>query len=132
MLFRSSASFAAASEGGNLRGTVLFVEHGGAVFQIAGYAPEAAWASNQAAVEGAMRSFAQLTDPAALNVQPQRIDIITPGSGATIAGLLRQRPSPLSAEQLALINQVEPNTPLEAGRPVKWIVGPAFPTTNTN
>jgi predicted Zn-dependent protease len=121
------APFAAATEQGNLRGTIAFVEHGGGVIQIAGYAPEAAWANNQAAVEGALRTFAPLTDPAALNVQPQKVDIITPSSGTTIADLLRQRPSPLSADRLALINQVDANTPLPAGHPVKWVTGPALP-----
>ena len=127
-----SAAFAAATEQGTLRGTILFVEHNGAVFQIAGYAPEQAWAGNQAAVEGALRTFGPLTDPAALNVQPQKVDVFTPGSRTTIADLLRQRPSPLSADQLALLNQVEPNTQLEAGHTVKWVTGPALPTTNTN
>ncbi len=123
-----AAGFGAATEQGNLRGTIVFIEHAGAVFQIAGYAPEQAWAANQAAVENAMKSFSQLTDPAALNVQPQKIDIVTPSSSTTIADLLRQRPSPLSADQLALINQVEANTPLDAGHPVKWVTGPALPT----
>ncbi len=127
-----SASFAAATDNGTVRGTVVFVEHAGAIFQIVGYAPEAAWANNQAAVEGSMRTFSTLTDPAALNVQPQKISIITPGSSTTIADLLRQRTSPLTAEQLALLNQVESNTPLAAGHPVKWVVGPVLPTTNTN
>lgn len=127
-----SASFVATTEQGNLRGTVVFVEHGSAVFQIAGYAPEQAWAANQAAVEGAMRSFQQLTDPAALNAQPQKVDVVVASSNTTIAGLLRSHPSPLSADQLALINQVEANTPLQAGRPVKWVTGSALPSTNTN
>ena len=127
-----SAGFSAATDQGTLRGTVVFVEHGNTVFQIAGYAPEAAWAANQSVVEGAMRSFQALTDPAALNVQPQHVDVFTTSSRTTIADLLRSRPSPLSADALALINQVEANTPLEAGRVVKWVTGPALPSTNTN
>lgn len=126
-----SASFAATTEQGVLRGTVIFVEHNGSVFQVAGYAPEASWAANRASVEGGLRSFQPLTDPAALNVQPQRVDIVTPTVRTSIADLLRSRPSPLSADALALLNQVEPNTPLEAGRAIKWIVGPSSPT-NTN
>ncbi len=122
-----SAVFSAATSNGTVRGTVAFVEHHGRVFEVAGYASEARWAANQAMVEGAMRSFQALTDPAALNVQPQRVDIVTPSSRTTIAELLRQRPSPLSADALALINQVEATTPLEAARPMKWVVGAALP-----
>lgn len=119
----ASASFGAATEGGTLRGTVVFVEHGRAVFGLIGYAPEARWSTHQAAVERALRSFQPLTDATALNVQPHRLDIITLDRRTTIAVLARQRPSPASAETLALINQVEVETPLEAGRLIKWVVG---------
>ncbi len=85
------------------------------------------------AVEGSLRSFQPLTDPAALNLQPQHIDIVVPTSATTIADLLRTRPSPLSADALALVNQVEANTrPLPAGKTVKWVVRQPLPTTTTN
>jgi len=45
----------------------------------------------------------------------------------TIEELARQRPSPVPAATLALVNQVEPQTPLESGRLVKWIVGQPLP-----
>src|SRR5205809_4720305 len=38
-----SAAFAAAAETGTLRGTALFVEHGGAVYRLLGYATEVRW-----------------------------------------------------------------------------------------
>src|SRR5207247_1910217 len=41
--------------------------------------------------------------------------------------MARQRPSPVPAATLALVNQVEPQTPLEPGRLVKWIVGQPLP-----
>jgi predicted Zn-dependent protease len=123
----ASASFGAATEGGTLRGTVVFVEHGGAVFGLIGYAAEARWSTHQAVVERALRSFQPLTDVAALNVQPHRLDVITLQRRTTIEVLARQRPSPVSVETLALINQVEIQTPLEAGRPIKWVVGQAPP-----
>jgi len=119
------AAFAAQTESGVLRGTAMFIEHGGKVFSVIGYAPDASWSANQAAVEGALRSFAPLTDASALNVQPQRMDVITTSQSTTIADLLRQRPSPLSADLLALVNQTEPNTALRPGL-VKWVVGARF------
>src|SRR5204863_9197522 len=45
----------------------------------------------------------------------------------TFEEMARTRASPVSAATLALVNQVEPQTPLEPGRLVKWIVGPALP-----
>jgi predicted Zn-dependent protease len=118
-----SAAFAAATESGPVRGTVLFVEYGGAVYRLAGYAADARWPGYQAAAERALRSFAPLTDPAALDVQPQRLAIVAVERRTTIAELARARPSPLAPAALALLNQVEPDTPLEPGRLVKWVVG---------
>ena len=81
----------------------------------------------QVTVERALQSFARLTDPAALAVQPQRVDIVRIDRRTTIEELARQRPSPVPAATLALVNQVEPQTPLESGRLVKWIVGQPLP-----
>ena len=122
-----SAAFAAATENGTLRGTALFVEHGGGVYRLVGYATEARWPTVQAAAERALQSFARLTDPAVLGVEPQRVDIVTLDQRTTIEEMARRRPSPVSAATLALVNQVEPQTPLEPGRLVKWIVGQALP-----
>ncbi len=122
-----SAPFSAATENGTVRGMVLFVEHRGGVFGLVGYAPEARWANHQAVVERALRSFQTLTDAAALNVQPHHMDIIKVERRTTIAELATQRNSPASAATLALINQVDLQTPLEAGQLVKWIVGQPLP-----
>ncbi|HEV8380279.1 MAG TPA: M48 family metalloprotease, partial [Gemmatimonadales bacterium] len=122
-----SAPFAAATESGTLRGTVLFVEYGGAVYRIVGYAPEARWPSYQGVAEGAERSFQRLTDPVALNVQPQHMSIVTLARATTIAQLARERASPAAASTLALINQVEVDTPFASGRLVKWVIGLAPP-----
>src|SRR5438552_160436 len=122
-----SAAFAAAAETGTLRGTALFVEHGGAVYRLPGYAPGGRWPVVQPVAERALQSFARLTDPAALVVEPQRVDIVRLDRRTTIEEMARTRASPVSAATLALVNQVEPQTPLEPGRLVKWIVGPALP-----
>jgi predicted Zn-dependent protease len=119
-----SAPFATATEGGTLRGTVVFAELGGGVYRLLGYAPESRWPTYQGTAERALRSFERLTDPAALNAQPQRVDIVTLDRRTTIAELVQRQASPLSVATLALINQVEAQTPLEQGRLVKWVVGP--------
>ena len=122
-----STPFTAATENGTLRGTVLFVEYGGAVYGIIGYAPEARWSAYQGAAERALQSFQRLTDPAALSVQPQHVDIVTLSRSTTIAQLAQERVSPVAAATLALINQVELQTPIASGRLVKWVVGAALP-----
>jgi predicted Zn-dependent protease len=117
-----STPFAAATEGGTLRGTALFVEYGGAVYGIVGYAPEARWSTYQAAAERAQRSFQRLTDPAALSVQPHHVDIVTLARSTTIGQMATERSSPIGAAKLALINQVELQTPFASGRLVKWVI----------
>ena len=125
-----SAPFGATTQNGTLRGMVLFVEHGGAVYGLVGYAPDARWSTYQAVIERALRSFQPLTDRTALNVQPQRLDIVTLDRRTTIATLARQLPSPASAATLALLNRVELQTPLESGRLIKWVVGQPLPYTD--
>ncbi len=122
-----SAAFAAVTENGTLRGTALFVEHGGAVYRLVGYAAEARWPAVQTVAERALQSFARLTDPAVLALEPQRVDIVRVDQRTTIEAMARRRPSPVSAATLALVNQVEPQTALEPGRLVKWIVGQPLP-----
>lgn len=126
-LAASGAPFAAATQSGTVRGTVLFVEYGRGVYRMLAYSPEARWSANSATADRALRSFQPLTDPAMLNVQPQQIDILTLDRRTTIAELAQQRPSPVPAATLALLNQVEVQTPLEPGRLVKWVVGQPLP-----
>jgi predicted Zn-dependent protease len=122
-----STRFAAATSSGNLGGTALFVEYGNAVYRIVAYAPEAGWAGYQATAESAQQSFRALTDPAALNAQPQHVTVLPLAQRTTIAALLGQRASPVPGATLALINQVDLQTPLEAGRLVKWVEGASLP-----
>ncbi|HKA60417.1 MAG TPA: M48 family metalloprotease [Gemmatimonadales bacterium] len=122
-----AAPFAAATEQGTLRGNAVFVEYGSHVYRLLAYGPETSWANNQGVAQRALTSFAPLTDPAMLNVQPQQLDVFTLDRRTTIAELARQRPSPAPVATLALINQVEENTTLEPARVVKWVVGPQLP-----
>lgn len=124
-LTTASAAFSATTSEGDLQGRALFVEYDGSVFALIGYAPAGRWSSHEGVVRGTLNSFRPLTDPTALNVQPQRLEIMKIAGRTTIETLAGQRPSPVSAATLALINQVDPDTRLEAGLLVKWVVGPA-------
>lgn len=126
-LTTSEAAFAATTESGTVRGSVLFVEYGTTVYRLLGYGTEAGWSGYQAVVQRTLRSFGRLSDPAILNVQPQRVDVITVDRRTTIGQLAQQRPSPVPVATLALINQIDATTPLEPGRIVKWVVGQPLP-----
>lgn len=117
--------FRAQSEQGNIAGTALFVEHGNAVFQVLGYAPEQRWDARQGAVDAAMQSFRPLTDPAAINVMPMRLDIVRAERGNSIESLARESGSAVPPQKLALLNQMEPGAPLQSGQLVKLVTGRA-------
>jgi predicted Zn-dependent protease len=119
----ASVGFAALVQSDTLRGRVMFVEHGGLVLQLIAYGPAAGWAANQAAAERALGTFAVLTDRAALEVQPRKVQIVRVERAMTIAQMRAGRGSPLSAEELAVLNQVRVDEVLGVGRGVKWVVG---------
>jgi hypothetical protein len=52
------------------------------------------------------------------------VDIVTVSRATTIEQLARERLSPVDPATLALINQVELQTPFASGRLVKWVIGP--------
>jgi len=122
-----SAAFAAATESGQLRGLATFVEHGGRVFQLLALAPAARWATHAAAAERTVRSFAVLTERAALDVQPWRIVVVNADGAATLEELARRRPAPVPVATLARINQTQPDAPLAPGTVVKWVTGSPLP-----
>ncbi len=126
-LATASTSFAAVAEGDTLRGAVTFVEHGGMVFQLIGYAPSAAWAARQTAIAATLRSFAPVTDRALLDVKPQVLGVFVLDRQASIEQLKASRPSPLTAAQLGILNQIPVEEQILRGRLVKWVTGPAAP-----
>ncbi len=126
-LTAAQAPFAATTQNGTLQGQAVFIQYGNDVYQLLAYGPDASWSANQAVAQRALSSFGPLNDPAILGLQPQHVTLITLDRRATIAELARQRPAPVSLATLALINQVDANTPLEPGRIVKWVVGQPLP-----
>ena len=128
-LTAAQAPFAASTQNGTLQGQAVFIQYGNNVFQLLAYGPQQSWSANQSVAQRSIASFGQLTDPAMLNLQPQHVTLITLDRRTTIAELAQQRPAPVSVATLALINQVEPNTPLEPGHIVKWVIGQPMPAT---
>jgi predicted Zn-dependent protease len=123
----ASLSFSAATEQGTLRGMAVFIEFGGLVFQLLGYAPAERWGTYQSAVQSSFWSFDRLTDRAALNVQPLRLDIVTLDRTMTLSQFNQRYPSQAPIEQIALINGVDVTTSLPHGTQVKRVVGGPLP-----
>lgn len=99
-------SFQAQTEQGVLQGLVMFVSHGGQVYQLLGYTPANAYASYDQAFQQAFRSFAPVTDPQLLNVQPNRVSIVRTTETMTLTQFNQRYPSAIDLNELAVLNQL--------------------------
>lgn len=118
-----SGAFTAATEQGNLVGQAAFVEYDGRIYQLIGYSTEAQWSAHSAGVRTSLFSFDELTNRQALSVEPMRLLIERAGQRMTLREFQQRYPSPISIEELALINQVETDAVLQRGQLVKRVTG---------
>jgi predicted Zn-dependent protease len=124
----SFVEFDLQTQDGTLRGTVMYVEQGGNVYEIVAYGTTAGWSSHQSVAESAMRSFANLTNSRYLDVEPHRIRIVRLPRAMSFDEFVRQYPPSVSVDDVRLANQVHPGDNLAAGRLVKQISGGRVPT----
>ncbi len=116
-------AFEVATQEGALQGIVAHIAHGDATYQLLGYSSAARYGAYGNVFEGVIGSFGPVTDPAILNVQPQRIDIVTLPQSMTLGEFARRYASGVPIADLALINQVAgPESTLPAGTLVKRVV----------
>ncbi|HET8540459.1 MAG TPA: M48 family metallopeptidase [Anaeromyxobacter sp.] len=123
----AAAAFEAQTEQGALRGIVSFVPHGGATYQLVGFTPAQKLDAYAAAFQRSFATFGPLTDPAALAVQPARIELVKVPRDMTAAEFQAQFPSSVPPEVVALANGLADGEKLEAGRTAKRIVGGELP-----
>lgn len=120
------STFRVQTQQGVLQGIVGFVSHEGRVYQLLGYAPLNAYPAYDGVFQQSIASFSPLTDPAILNTQPNRIDIVRTTETMTLSEFNRRYPSVASVdvEELAILNQVTgPEAVVPAGSLVKRVVG---------
>ena len=121
------ASFSADGDGGGLRGTVLFVEYGGMVFRLLGYATASQWRAQQSAVRASVESFRPVSDPGVLGVEPARIEIVRLPSRMTLQQFVDRYPSTVSDEQIAMINRRTLSESIAGGSLLKRVRGGRLP-----
>lgn len=117
------APFEVATQEGELRGEVGFLDYGGNVYRILGYSSAADWSRWASSVQGTISSFAPVDDPRVLNVQPQRLDIVTLSQAMSLDSFVQQNPQPVDVDVLARINRTSPGAVLSAGTRIKTVVG---------
>jgi predicted Zn-dependent protease len=115
--------FTAAAEEGTIAGLASFIAHEGHVYMLLEFTPAAKMATYGATFTQVPATFAPLTDPAALAVQPAVLKVQSAPRAMTLAQLYQERPASVPVETIALINQLQPATALTAGQPVKWVTG---------
>ncbi len=119
----ASAKFQAQTDQGVLQGKAAFVEHKGHVYQLLGYTTEQLWGKYQQIIVSSLGSFRHLTDSKILQVQPQRLKILTVKTESTLGVLAKQAGSSASLETLAIINQTQTDAVFKAGDRVKMVIG---------
>jgi predicted Zn-dependent protease len=110
-----------------LQGIAVFISYDGKVYQILGYTPSATWPAYKPALESSARSFARLTDPKILAVQPMRLQVVTLDRDMTLEEFNTRYSSPVPMSTLAIINRAEKGAVLAAGVRVKRITGEKVP-----
>jgi predicted Zn-dependent protease len=123
----AGGAFSVQTEQGVLQGEVQFIQHRQLTFQFLGFAPTARWSAYQGAVRSALRSFRPLTDQRLLAVQPWRMDIVRVDRSQTPAEFVVRYPGPVSADDIALLNQVDAGGRFMNRNLVKRIVGQPLP-----
>jgi predicted Zn-dependent protease len=116
-----------ASEQGNIQGRVTFVEHNGRVFRLMGIAPQQRFQGHAKVIGAALTSFARETDPQILGVKAWRIDLVKPERSLSIEEFAKAYPGPVPAQELAILNQIEPGERYAAGVTAKRVVGQELP-----
>jgi predicted Zn-dependent protease len=110
-----------------LRGAAVFVAHENRVFRLLSYAADATWGTYDGAATRAIQSFRPLTDRAALNVQPWRVDIVTLDRTMTPQEFVQRFGGPVDAARIALLNQVNEGGRLMSRNLAKRVVGDPLP-----
>jgi predicted Zn-dependent protease len=119
--------FQAETEEGQLGGLVSFFSHGGTTLGLLAYSAAANVPAYAPAFQASLASFRPLTDPAALAVQPARVELVRVPRDMTVAEFHAEFPSTAPVETVALVNGVTKDGRLQAGRTAKRIVGGVLP-----
>jgi predicted Zn-dependent protease len=110
-----------AQQGQTIRLLAYMIEYGGNVYRFQGLTTAGQYGTYSSVFERTMTGFARLTDPGILNVQPTRLAIRPAPRTASFRTFIdeKARPEDMSAEDLAIINQVQLDETVQQGRPLK-------------
>lgn len=120
----ATSYFQAQTEQGTVQGIVSFIAFGGTTYGLLGYSPSAKFGSYDNVFQQSIKSFSELRDASALNVQPAKVELVTLPSAMTLTQFNQRYPSTISMTELAIINEVAgPDATLPAGQIAKRVTG---------
>ena len=106
----------------SVRTLSYFIQYNGAIYHIIGVSNVATFNSYMPVFTGTMQNFRQLTDPAKLNKQADRVRIRTVNSNTTLAQALRSFNMPdAKLEELAILNGMKLTDNITSGTKIKII-----------
>jgi predicted Zn-dependent protease len=119
-------------DGSTVQGIATFIEYAGRTYQILAYTTANQFAGYASTFTSSAQSFAALTDPAALAVQPKQIKLEKVSRDMTLEQFNVQYPSAIPVDEVALINGLTKTSQIAAGQTVKRVVQPSqsFSTNN--
>ena len=105
---------------GTLELFMSFIEYNGSVYQFIGYAKPANYATYRVSFHGVAASLDHLDDKAILDVQPTRLKVVKADQDAPFRDFLPKKlPAGLSPLDVAIMNQLDLNTPIKKGALLK-------------
>jgi predicted Zn-dependent protease len=125
----TTGNFEVATQDGVLEGVATWLDYDGRTYQILGYTARGNLSTYDGAIRATMGSFDRLTDRAALNVEPLRVQLVTVQRPTTLRRMASARPLPIPLETLAMANGLTEDENIPAGTTVKWVVGETPPGT---
>jgi predicted Zn-dependent protease len=108
-------------QGQTLRILGYFFEYDGNVYRFQGVTAAGAYDTYRSNFVQTATGFGRLTDAEKLNIQPTRVAVENASRSATFESFVNESllPSDMTAEDLAILNQVFLDDPIEAGRMLK-------------
>lgn len=118
----ATGEFQAQTQQGTIAGLATYIRYGERTYQILAYTPSAKYQGYSNTFFGSVGSFDRLTDSRALNVQPNRLQVVRIDRDMTIDAFYRNNPTDkIKFEYLTVLNGVQPGALLKAGTLVKTV-----------
>jgi len=118
----ATAEFQAQDQQGRaLAGRVMYLSYGGITYQLLGYTLGNLYPGYAGVFNSSMRSFSQLTDPAALGKQPRKLVMVRLPRAMTVEDFYRLYPSAAKLEVIQAINGVAAGQTMAAGTMAKRV-----------